>query len=224
LNTGTTTDMHAIDPRIKASLPDVLTTDEIAEMAVPSYYHWNPFVRWIILERLRTILQMSNFQPSDIALDFGTGTGVLLPKLANLVQGVLATDIRTAAARKYADLLKFRNVRIIELSEFEQLSDSSVSKIIAADVLEHIDDLDHLIRRFRTLLQTGGTVIISGPTENAFYKLCRKLAGFKKHFHKRSISDIEHEFGSKGFRLVSKRRIPRLLPMKLFEILIFAAE
>src|SRR5579859_2106282 len=106
------------DPRLPGLLSQYLSEDSIAEMAVPSYFHWNPLVRWIISERLRVILECAGFDPSDNVLDFGTGTGVLLQSLSPAVSQVLATDLRTEAVRCACRLLKLQNVRVLELEEF----------------------------------------------------------------------------------------------------------
>ena len=57
-------------------------------------FHWNPAVRWVITKRLNTIVRVSGFNSSDTVLDFGTGTGILLPTLSRMVKSVLATDLR----------------------------------------------------------------------------------------------------------------------------------
>lgn len=211
------------DPRIRELLPANYETDDVGEMAIPSYFHWNPAVRWIITKRLNTIIGVSSFNSSDSVLDFGTGTGILLPALSSLVKSVVATDLRPEVAESWARINQLENVKVIGLPEFQRLGAGCFSKIVAADVLEHVDRLEELIARFRSLLQPGGRVIISGPTESEFYKLCRKIAGFRKHFHVRSISDIEHSFKTGNFRLKQKYRLPQWLPLKLFEILLFEA-
>ena len=55
--------------------------------------------------------------------------------------------------------------------------EASFDIIYALDVLEHINDLEPYVTLFSKLLVPGGTVIISGPTENIFYKIGRKIAG-----------------------------------------------
>jgi 2-polyprenyl-3-methyl-5-hydroxy-6-metoxy-1,4-benzoquinol methylase len=90
-------------------------------------------------------------------------------------------------------------------------------------VLEHVDHLEDLIGRFRSILQPGGTIIISGPTESDFYKVCRKIAGFRKHYHVRSISDIERSFKAGNFTLAEKYKLPGWLPLRLFEVLLLTS-
>jgi SAM-dependent methyltransferase len=53
-------------------------------------------------------------------------------------------------------------------------------------VLEHIVDLPPLIQEFRRLLKPGGQLLISVPSENAFYEFGRRVFGYTKpddHYH-----------------------------------------
>lgn len=209
------------DSRIWENLPKSWNHDDIAEMAIPSYFHRNPFVRYIITERIDEILRIGGFSSADIVLDFGTGTGILLPELSKRVDEVIGTDLRTELARRMVSLYGCTNARIVEMEELRSLPQHSVSKIVAADVLEHVRNLDEVIHDFSRLLKPKGKLIVSGPTETPFYKLCRKIAGFSGDYHVRSIFDIERRLEQKGYQIQIRHRLPRFLPFKLFVLLVF---
>ncbi len=209
------------DIRILDNLPESFRKEDVAEMAIPSYFHRNPFVRYIITERLNEILRIGDFSKDESVLDFGTGSGVLLPRLAAKVKDVTGTDLRTELARRMIQLSNPPNAKIIELDEFQQLPTQSISKIVAADVLEHVPDLGVVVDRFTALLKKGGTLIVSGPTETGFYKLCRKIAGFRGDYHVRSIFDIEKLLEQRGYRRLKRNLLPRFIPLKLFEVLVY---
>jgi 2-polyprenyl-3-methyl-5-hydroxy-6-metoxy-1,4-benzoquinol methylase len=211
------------DDRIRQNLPESFTDDNIAEMAIPSYFHRNPFVRYIITERLCEIIRVGGFCDSDAVLDFGTGTGILLPELSRRVHTVIGTDLRTGLARRMLHLHGCPNARIVEIEEFRDLPAKSISKIVAADVLEHVSNLDEAIDKFSSLFKPGGELIVSGPTENLFYRLCRRIAGFSGHYHVRSVFDIERRLEQKKYRLRARHVLPRFLPFKLFVVLVFEA-
>jgi len=190
------------DKRVLDNLPQSFRKEDIAEMAIPSYFHWNPFVRYIISERLNEIVRIGDFLSSDAVSDFGT-------------------ELRTELARRTLQLSNSPNARIVELDEFENLLPQSISKIVAADVLEHSPDLATLVDKVSRLLQQGGKLIVSGPTETGFYKLCRKIAGFRGDYHVRSVFDIEKLLGEKGYKMQQRHLLPRFLPFKLFEVLVY---
>jgi SAM-dependent methyltransferase len=212
-----------VDPRILQNIPGEIDGYGVAEMAIPSYFHRNPFVRYIIRARLDEILRVGGFSPADVVLDFGTGTGILIPELCQRVSGVIGTDLRTEIARRMVWLSEIPNARIVELDDFWTLPTNSVSKIVAADVLEHVENLDNLLDHFAKILKPGGRLIVSGPTESGFYKLCRRIAGFSGEYHLRSIFDIEARLAAKGYRTRVRNCLPVWLPTKMFVVLVCEA-
>jgi len=55
-----------------------------------------------------------------------------------------------------------------------------------------VDDISGTLADMKTLLKPGGQVIISGPTENVFYKIGRTLAGpeYSGDYHERGILEV----------------------------------
>jgi hypothetical protein len=66
----------------------------------------------------------------------------------------------------------------------------AVPGIRAFDVLEHVDDLDGLFTSLLSVTAGNGAWIISGPSENALYRMMRKLAWTRGEGHVRSIYDV----------------------------------
>jgi 2-polyprenyl-3-methyl-5-hydroxy-6-metoxy-1,4-benzoquinol methylase len=100
-----------------------------------------------------------------------------------------------------------------------QLTPKSFDLINALDVLEHVDDLSTTLRDLLNLLKPGGRLVISGPTENTFYKIGRKLAGpeFSGEYHERGTAEIKRELA----RGAGVRQIATLYwPAPLFEIFV----
>ena len=66
----------------------------------------------------------------------------------------------------------------------------SFELIIALDVLEHVKDLPGTLAQLLRLLQPGGELIVSGPTENALYRFGRRLAGpeYSGDYHERGVA------------------------------------
>ncbi|HTQ27696.1 MAG TPA: methyltransferase domain-containing protein, partial [Puia sp.] len=97
--------------------------------------------------------------------------------------------------------------------------DHSFDYIIALDVLEHINNLDDYILLFKKLLKPGGSIIVSGPTENFLYKIGRKLAGekFTGDYHVNNIHNIKKSF-SKSMDTKTLRKL--IWPFTLFELFV----
>lgn len=193
--------------------------DQRDESAIPSYLHWNPFVRWIITRRLRVVTRMvgeglairaagaAAAPPSG--LDFGCGVGLLLPTLAPHLATLYLTDLDLRAARLTAAHFGIDNGRLLSADRWaEEIADGSLAFIIAADVLEHVDDLEGTVERFATKLEAGGSLIVSGPTETPIYRLARKIAGFTGEYHVRTIFAIERVIRAAGLTARQLRTLP----------------
>ena len=198
-----------------------LAPAERAEMAVPSYAHWNPLIRWLFWQRLDTAVRFAGLAPGVAVLDFGTGSGILLPSLATVAKRIVATDIELAPSRATAAARRVA-VEFVEASDFRAwaaTNHGTLDRIFALDVLEHVEteELQDLSLAFRSLVRPGGTLIVSGPTETAFYKVGRALAGFKNEYHHRNIFDIDRVLTAQ-WRVTTRAYLPRFPLPRAFVI------
>ena len=160
--------------------------------------------------------------PYRRALDFGCGSGVLLPFLSSIAGNVIALDIDLIPFERMKAQIDFPpNIEVHDTHLFplDQLPAASFEIITALDVLEHVDDLSNILTSLLRLLKPGGRLIVSGPTENIFYKLGRRVAGreYTGDYHERGIAEIKHQ-------LASLARIEQIAvlywPMPLFDLFV----
>ena len=57
-----------------------------------------------------------------------------------------------------------------------------------------------------------GRMLVSGPTENALYRLGRRIAGFDGHYHKVTIYDVERALAER-LECLCVQRVPLTLPL-----------
>jgi len=173
------------------------------EAGFPAYSHQNPLVNWLFWQRLRKVMDyIQRNEPYGHILDFGCGSGVMLPYLCQISERVTALDIdllpfeRISALRPFPDNLEVHDANEVTL---KGLPPVSFDLIIATDVLEHVDDLSGTLTDIKNLLKPGGQVVISGPTENIFYKIGRMLAGpeYSGDYHERGILEVRDLLGEK---------------------------
>lgn len=212
--------------RYRSAIRKVLDEAErgrLDESGFPAYSHLNPLINWLFWQRLRTAMNfIEKHAPYENVLDFGCGSGVMLPFLAQHSRQVTAIDIDllpVESLKKYIPLAE--NVRVLDAKQISlpQLTPKSFDLINALDVLEHVDDLSTTLRDLLNLLKPGGRLVISGPTENTFYKIGRKLAGpeFSGEYHERGTAEIKRELA----HLAGVRQIATLYwPAPLFEIFV----
>ena len=142
--------------------------------------------------------------------------------LAGHSQHVSALDvdlIPLERVRKYIPLAQ--NIQVLDANQFSisQLPPRSFDLINALDVLEHVDDLPRTLSELLNLLQPGGRLVVSGPTENILYQIGRRLAGpeYSGEYHERGIAEIKRELK----RLARVEGIATLYwPLPLFEVFV----
>ena len=212
--------------RYRSAIQKVLEQSErgrLDESGFPAYSHPNGLINWLFWQQLHTAMTFINKQaPYERVLDFGCGSGVMLPFLAQQSQQVTAIDIDLLPLehiKKHIPLAE--NILVLDANQtsLSQLPPRSFDLINALDVLEHVDDLPWTLNELLALLKPGGQLVISGPTENRLYRLGRKLAGpqFSGEYHERGTAEIKRELA----RLArSSRSPPSIRPVPLFEIFV----
>ena len=193
------------------------------EMAIPSYLHANPLIRWLMWKRYRVIAQMAAELPHKSVLEFGCGVGLFLPTLTRMAGKVYAVDLFPQFARQLAGELA---LPVSFVAQVDEVPDAALDLIVAADVLEHIEDVEGYMRLFRRKLVPRGHLIVSGPTENILYKIGRAVAGFgdKGDYHLTNINHLVGRIEGSGFRACRERSLPLPFPPHLFRIIDFEAE
>ena len=194
-----------------------ISSNQRDEMAIPTYLHWNPLIQWLFWRRYEVIAKMLGRRGDDAILEFGCGIGTFLPELARHHGKVYAIDL----VPHYAKLVDSRmNLGIIFPGSIDEVADRSLNAIVAADVLEHVENLQALLVSMRSKLADDGTLIISGPTENIAYRIGRFFAGFggKADYHHTNIDHIIQTALSVGFRIVGSVDLPFPLPPTLFRV------
>lgn len=219
-----TTDFNAYKIRYRNAIQQVLAQAEagrLDEAAFPAYSHRNPIINWLFWQRLRKVMEHIQRQtPYEHVLDFGCGSGVMLPYLSQISSQVTALDVDLLpleSAQAYIPLAANVEVKDAAKNNISDLPSNSFDIIIALDVLEHVKDLPRTLNELLALLKKDGQLIVSGPTENILYRLGRKVAGpeYSGAYHERGIAEIKDELA----HIASIQPIATLYwPIPLFEI------
>jgi 2-polyprenyl-3-methyl-5-hydroxy-6-metoxy-1,4-benzoquinol methylase len=191
------------------------------EAAFPAYSHRNLLINYLFWERIRKVINyVEKGFPYNTVLDFGCGSGVLLPFLSTKSNKVIAADIDFNPLEKIKQFIHFpQNIEFMDLSKntLEVFPPATIDMISALDVLEHVENLQQTLETLCKLLKPGGKIIISGPTENIIYKAGRVFAGpeYTGDYHRRNIYDIKKILST----IASVKSIAVLYhPLPLFEV------
>ena len=212
--------------RYRSAIRDVLQESEhgrLDEAAFPAYSHSNPLINWLFWQRLHIAMNhIEKYGPYQKILDFGCGSGVMLSFLAEHSQHVTAMDIDLVPLERVQKYIPIpENIQVLDANQISisGLPPKSFDLVNALDVLEHVNDLPYTLSALLGLLQPGGQLVVSGPTENILYKIGRKLAGseYSGAYHERGIPEVKRELN----RLASVQQIATLYwPVPLFEVFV----
>jgi SAM-dependent methyltransferase len=178
------------------------------ESCVPSYVHPNPLAAYVSWKRLFVAADLARRlvgRPARV-LDFGSSVGEL-SHILDYAGDYEFVELDNAPA----EFLLAQNSRARRL-ELNQAPQNSYDAIFAIDSLEHNDTFRDLLGELAGKLAPGGVLVLSGPTENALYRLGRKIAGFEGDYHVTTIFDIERAAAGLLDR-VAVRTVPFGIPL-----------
>jgi SAM-dependent methyltransferase len=175
--------------------------------------------------------------PDSPCLDLGCGDGTLSLLVAS--RGVrtvgfdqspamLALARRQAQHRGIADRVEFVRASLPLARDVEQLWPGTAGLILCSSVLEYLNDPDALLHQCGRLLRPGGTLLLSFPNWDAWYRLWegvvhRLMPGRDSYVryqrNRRRSSDIAPMLETAGFRIVQEQRFS--LPLQRITAPIF---
>lgn len=201
-----------------------LPADDRDEMAIPSYLHKNPAMRWMAWRRLEVIARHLEWTCSQIKdgvetvlMDYGCGSGVLFDEASHYAQRIYGVDLVLDAARLLVAEWKLERVLLLTPEDASrEIPRGSVDVILAAEVLEHVEPLGETLEFFKSRLRTDGRLLTSLPTETALYRLGRRLAGFHGEYHHSNAASIDREILRSGFERQRLDKVPAPGPLAIY--------
>lgn len=163
----------------------------------------------------------------DRLIDIGCGVGTLDFYLARKGKKVFGIDISKNAikhASETAELLNLKDGLKFQVVDFpSQKIKDKFELVIATEVLEHMEDDKKALTTINNLLEEGGLLIVSCPSQNApLYKL-GLLNNFDKrvgHLRRYNPEDLSRLLEREGFNILEIRKTEGILRNFFFTNLI----
>lgn len=153
----------------------------------------------------------SSLHADDHILEIGCGTGGTALRLAPSVRSVTATDISSrmiSIAEERLPQDSIPNVKYLQLSATQPLTDAPFDAICAFSVLHLLDDLPGALAHLRTQLKPGGFVISKtaclgdmSPMMGIMVKALR-IFGKAPYVHAITADGLELAFTEAGFEVI----------------------
>lgn len=185
---------------------------------LPLYY--NSFVGFIYRNRIKQALSLLR-PPYDSILEVGYGSGILLPTLARIGNSVYGVDIDSDPGKVKSNLERLGINASLAKGDIRKTdySDGKFNLIIAISVLEHIRDLEPVIKEIFRILTPGGIFLVGMPRVDSFMEKLFPLIG-EPNIKSRHVTNHQQvlKAGSDHFELVKIRNMA-LISALYFNIL-----
>lgn len=196
----------------------------------------NPFMDFLYNEKLRRTLDMINFEAKKnssarrIVLDLGCGHGYF-SRVLSLQFTTIGLDINK---RFKVQTRKFKKLFFILADiSFLPFRSHSVDIVVCLSVLEHLQNLDDIVKKIKDVLKRDGIFIAGYPVETKFFRFILRLVnpmGFRfmnrsqtywhnpntgnwecywesPDTHKQDYQTIRHVL-SRHFKVLHKEKLP----------------
>lgn len=202
--------MQRIETKILAQLTDASNERNV-------YLHGFFLAREIFWQRLENLygLILLHCSRQNNVIDFGGGSGVFSLPLSNFFRQVDIIDIDTSDAENIKKHFQLPNVEILKQDIRGAGELKKYDVVIAADTLEHFENLNEPLHFINKVLAKDGKLFVSLPTENWLYMLGRLLVGKSKpkdHYH--SSNQVIDFFKNNNFEVVESRYSPVFIKMR----------
>lgn len=159
-------------------------------------YWWHVAKRMLVKKLLS--LYINDYSNKKL-VDIGCGTGKFLQEM-NVWQdwqALLGLDGSDEAIK----FTKERKIAQVKKADFETklpIKSNSYDVVTSLDVVEHINDDQHLIHEFYRVLKPGGIAIITVPAHQWLWTYWDEMLGHYRRHNKQSVSRL---FNNAGFTI-----------------------
>lgn len=145
---------------------------------------------WWHLHKQSVVFQMiKKFAQKGKVLDIGAGTGKILSLLKKKGWQIYGIEGEKQAIK----LAKKRRVSLVSVDLESQkipYKDNSFDLVLLLDVLEHVDNQQHLLAEIKRLLQRNGVAIISVPAYQWLFCYWDEMLRHKRRYTKKSLKKV----------------------------------
>jgi 2-polyprenyl-3-methyl-5-hydroxy-6-metoxy-1,4-benzoquinol methylase len=128
------------------------------------------------------------WKKADVVVDLGANDGILASKIISKVKKITVVDIQKPWEKK-----NITSLRLDLNQDFDKsLGNKSFNKVIALDIIEHLNNPEAAIKKINNILKPGGTLYASTANIGYFIMRITHLIGWF-NYGKRGILDMTHQ-------------------------------
>ena len=181
---------------------DVERIDKLQSEYFSKYMHlFDPPLPNGVPERLEKIVRSANISGSDVVLDMGTGTGILIPLILKYEPALIyANDLSEKMLKSVKE--RYPDVRTLhgDIRDLK-LPDRIIDVIFINACYPNIVDKHGSFNNIRRITKTGCRVVISHPMGGAFINFLQEKVPFPLDGFPENKTAARNLFESYGFRV-----------------------
>lgn len=138
-------------------------------------------------------------------MDFGSGTGLLLERIAPFVKKITAIDVSESMTKQLSDKIKYLDceVEILQIDLTKTKLDLKFDGIISSMTLHHIEDTQSLFNDFYRMLNDNGVIAISDlDTEDGSFHT-ENTGVFHFGFDRKALQEKAINAGFKNVKIIT---------------------
>jgi ubiquinone/menaquinone biosynthesis C-methylase UbiE len=180
----------------------------------PLHYYYNPITGILYKQRIQQGLSMLNGKYSNV-LEFGYGSGLLLPSLAAIAENLYGIDIESEPSVVNNSLNKLSLKASLIKNDITKANypQSYFNLIVGFSVFEHIAEPDSVLQEMYRILKPGGKLLVGMPRVDKTMEKLFIMIGFNNinDHHVKNYKTFLID-ASKYFNLEKFKWVPSFFP------------
>lgn len=119
----------------------------------------------LAMDIIKAVKKNISFNESDVALEYGCGTGIASACLSSKLKEITAMDSSAGMIEEVKKKIKQQNLKNVVPKKFDLLHEDFNEKkfdiIYTAMTMHHIEDVDTILKKFHSMLNSQGQVAIA---------------------------------------------------------------
>ena len=154
--------------------------------SVPGNYQYKAmtkgpgFQRFWHIYKINLAKKVLNIDKKDVIIDIGCGSGNLLIELSKSCSGAYGADLNQKAIdfiKLRANKEKIKNIYLKKVSGPKlPFKNSSFDKVIAMELIEHLENPNLIIKECIRILKPGGLLFITTPNYRSFWPILETIS------------------------------------------------
>ncbi len=169
------------------------------------------------------VINNVKFDKSMHIMDFGSGTGLLLEKVAPLVKKITAVDISTSMNQQLRDKKDKIDCEldILEIDLTKIVLDQKYDGIISSMTMHHVENIESMFEKMYSMLNEHGFIAIADLDEEDGSFHTEDTGVFHFGFSRDAISDAAAKAGFKNIEVTLVSTIQK--PQKNYSVFLLVA-